>query len=102
LKESVHLQCFNNVANGYSESRNLADCFMVSTRSSAKEMTATLVGTWLVAFPLPQFCAHGARSPDIYHKNSFHGSMATIQACCVTGGLLPVSEIDSLCERMSV
>jgi hypothetical protein len=95
LKEGVHRQRFKNIANGNSESRNLMDCFMVSTRSSAKEMTATLVGIWLVSFPLSQFCARGACSPDVYHKNSSHSSMATLQACCVSGGLLPVSEINS-------
>jgi hypothetical protein len=98
----VHWQSFKNIANGNSESRNLADCFMMSTRSSAKEVTATLVGKWSVSFPLPQFCAYGAHSPEVSHKSSSHGSMATLQAYWVSGGLLPVSKVDSQCERMSV
>jgi len=62
LKESLHLQCFINIAGGSSESRYLADCCVVSTRSNAEEMTRNVLRTWLVSLP----SSHGSLSPDFF------------------------------------
>jgi hypothetical protein len=100
LKESVHWRRFVNVADGSSESRNLAHCYMVSTRSSAEEMTRNVVGTWLVSLPSAQYCAHDTLSPEFFFTKKtplfpLPPPPPPTSLLCVSGRLLVVLEFGS-------
>jgi len=93
LKESIHWRCFINVADGSSESGNLAACYMVSTRSNAEEMTRNVVETWLVSLPSAQYCAHGTLIPEFFsqkHLLLFHCPSTSLLCLTQTSSCLEI------------